>query len=337
MDERAAQVQLMTEIYQGASAVDVWLTENTENGAGDTDSSVSSDDPLEWQLLKHKMPAPALKRPEYPRMLGEEEDIPENDPIATSKYQTPQWFMTALLSHRFWSRAWIVQEIVVAKLVNIHFLSRSFDWDRMMTEIGDFDAHVYEKIVFGSKEHNAHAIRSSLELIHQNLKGQKSIRSIAELRRTFQGGQLDSVSEVLAASAGCLSGDPRDKVFAMLGLASQPQHTAAQHPGCLVHEEHAPRGLKSCESDGREVEYGCLRPTYIKSISQVYVEAASATFMSYRDGPTRKVIDPMLFAGIGWPRNVTNIPSWVTDWSSIPEAGEALLSGFSEHAGSFQT
>lgn len=103
------------------------------------------------------------------------------------------------------------------------------------------------------------------------------------------------------------------------------------------YKERVTRALKPRRSDPREVEYGCLTPNYNKSICQVYIEAASAVFMSYRDEPMGRVIDPMVFAGIGWPRKVTNLPSWVTDWSSVPETREALLSGFSEHAGSFQT
>jgi hypothetical protein len=120
-----------------------------------------------------------------------------------------------LLDRTYWSRIWIVQEFVLARTITMHCGFHSVDWPVFQTalsQIMKFQVAKHPELKYLESSRIVEKIKRSL--------GSK----IANMRIRGRGNHsLVELFEVCKASKCC---DPRDRVYALLGLANDvPKET----------------------------------------------------------------------------------------------------------------
>ena len=165
--EKSHQVGLMARIYRTAESVKVWL------GTGD-DGSVLA--------FKYMQNGPG------------NDDITintaEGSPIA------PTEAIRAILQHNYWSRAWIIQEITLARAIQIHCGTSVLSWDKFAETCKSLRSHL--------------PVERILRLVNQRM-------TVLSDERLLLGQTLESLVRTYNESE---CSDRRDRVFALLSLAS---------------------------------------------------------------------------------------------------------------------
>ena len=164
--ERGHQVHLMADIYKSAFAVYAWL--------GDSDRKI--DATFVWAAMFEKVSSERRKSPEAQRLRRD-----------------GRLGFHSLAAREFWSRLWIVQEVVLAKQLYIVVGRSMVEWDRIL----DTFSKVAVDRMEGRKEFFKH------------LRG---------LRKAQAGGSHPEISSLLDDFQNCQCQDPRDRVYGMLGL-----------------------------------------------------------------------------------------------------------------------
>lgn len=113
---------------------------------------------------------------------------------------------------------------------------------------------------------------------------------------------------------------------------------ARQHPATLLHM--MPSFWTFNATDGRDKVFALLglvedeispliEPDYTKPVEEVFLHTAWHLY-SQEDS-----LGEILFcAGIGWPRNLPSLPSWVPDWTAV---GRSVMSSFPRPGMGYQT
>ncbi|KAK4457483.1 putative het domain protein [Cladorrhinum samala] len=203
-EERNIQVQSMAKIYAKASRVIVWLEEATTGGAqGHGETTVTDSDRALEEL----------------RMAADRQ--PAKTALATS--ETDQQAILTLLQRSWFQRMWVLQEVAAARQVLIMCRSAEIDGyafcsglDVLNLASQDRDtqnrvrsaAYLMNGAIFRPKYATSRAGRFSLD-----------IRPLGEL--------LDMYHDRKAT-------DPRDKIYALLGMSSDDHVSAALSPNYNV-------------------------------------------------------------------------------------------------------
>jgi hypothetical protein len=201
--EKSHQVPLMGEIYSHAASVTVWLGEASE------DSSLAFDflEILEPVLRTFK------KRDKSERS-GVFNAHDELDRLTSSRQGSPQWIALQHLLQRPWfERAWIIQEVALAKKAQVVCGDRKVDWEVFglvmlhLTRLG-----LMERLVSleESQEIKAMILPASVVVV----------RNIALVKIDIQHGELSPIEQSLRFFSTCKATDPRDKIYSMLGITS---------------------------------------------------------------------------------------------------------------------
>nr|OQO30472.1 hypothetical protein B0A51_02814 [Rachicladosporium sp. CCFEE 5018] len=112
----------------------------------------------------------------------------------------------------------------------------------------------------------------------------KTIMSLCYLRSNRAGmskGWQCTLADAISSCDGAEAADPRDRIYGLLGLLFGPDGDLGVRPDYS--------------------EYNTARDVYTE---------ATRRFTLQRDS-----FDIMYFAGIGWPRKISELPSWVPDFS----------------------
>jgi hypothetical protein len=104
-----------------------------------------------------------------------------------------------LLSRPYWGRVWIIQEVALASDVVVYFGRYSISWDKFVNQCG--------------LQLDGTALFSTLA--DNNTRG---IASLLQFRNDRLTDRPISFLEALSRSRSSLATDPRDKLFALLGL-----------------------------------------------------------------------------------------------------------------------
>jgi hypothetical protein len=250
--ERAKEVQRMKDIYGSSWTVISWLGATSE----------SSDAGL--QLLRDMAAF---------REVGFESELEVRLGQDPSFLGSTCWRgLHQLINRDYWERLWIIQEIVMGGLsVLIKCGPSILDWETFCKGIAVLQEHLWlvkdrclrEDIARENRAWqttSAHLIYQDLSVLHQT--------PLAENPRLAFGRLLD-----LAISVECT--DPRDKVYALLGLI--PDNVAR-----------------------------LIQPDYTLSPAAVYTKAAYAFIEAYDSLDLLREANP-------WGR--AGCPSWVPDWT----------------------
>ncbi|KAI1437465.1 HET-domain-containing protein [Xylaria sp. CBS 124048] len=263
VEEKNEQVQLMREIYQRASRVVAFL-------GGD------------WRLR--------LAGPLIYQLFGLSFQY-ETDSMdwanETEEARTPRWRALAdLFSNEYFNRAWVIQEIAVGHKVELYIGGTYIPW--MI-----FAQYVVESWCFSTRRR--HMLTGSDEKERRIWRNGHTFENIAVLTtlrpdaEEWTGAlgnltQLLRLENLLYLTFNFRASDPRDKVFAIMGIAG-----------------------------GTDGEADLVKtPDYHLPVEQVFRNAARAVFA--RPSERRTVVHVLALAGTGFTPTRRHMPSWVPDF-----------------------
>ncbi|KAG7008469.1 hypothetical protein G7Y79_00005g016100 [Physcia stellaris] len=251
-NERERQVGMMDQIYRLAAHVVADLGEEDEQSK------------LAFQLASDIIGV--VRELEDDVVIKE----PEFESYGLPNWQDKAWpAWTNFLQRPWFRRVWVIQEFALAKEVKMLCGKTFFPWQALEYTISMMNHHGFGE--------NQRSIRDqSYAGILKASRSTVNIMSMTILRRQVEANQKMTLSELLAFTRICEATDPRDKVYAFLGLATI---TAGQE----------------------------LYISYTQSTSVVYQRYAS---WQINHGMAME----MLYRA-GGPSSLTGLPSWCPDWS----------------------
>ncbi|KAI6083101.1 HET-domain-containing protein [Hypoxylon rubiginosum] len=312
LDERAKQVSLMTSIYSNAANVVVWLGKDDDD-ARDAHSLLSEYGPALKTILSDLISENPMGA------IGAGMINLYDDPKIHERYHlTPRpmeaWkTVVRFLSRRWFSRIWIVQEMVFNNSHLICCGHLHFDW-------GDLDRFV--SLVFGAQWHglNFHGVQRETSRIARVFTFHREIRiSATEYMNddphfsllSPEGKLYDFAQSYLLSSAFLEATDPRDRVFAL---------------SAFVNAYGAKQGLRPI----------WLRADYTLQTTEVMLRTAQVLLWKTRS------LDMFSYVSDLSCRADSELPSWMPHFhlSGAVASVESLLDlhqGRKYHAGSLST
>lgn len=196
--ERGQQVVLMSQIYSQADSVFVWLGPSSE------------DSDIALGLLRDLA---SDRRQPYPRsaILAR-----ASDPQQSGRWRALATFM----GRRWWARAWILQESVLARQLHFACGKTLVNGDDVLN---GFDAtEDYRDKIYN--------LLSDVHGVALNVHSGNVINGMSRMRTARMLGTVYSMQRCHFRSMSAQATDPRDYVYAKLGLASdghfvQPDYT----------------------------------------------------------------------------------------------------------------
>ncbi|KAB8265020.1 heterokaryon incompatibility protein-domain-containing protein [Aspergillus pseudonomiae] len=279
--EKNSQVLQMSSIYRSADAVLSWLGVEADDSdyaievmidiTGRVAASLDGDDPLSWM-------APSQTELWQRNSDGDEMGNKFWDGIVQ------------LVRRSYWTRAWIVQEIVLARKVTMLCGMRSFQFQDLVA-IGTWIMRLrpYECPSF---VHMNIWLYLSTPLYQENygpaqvMKYAEIIRLVEEAASTETFNTAYNWKKILIATQTAQASDPRDKLYSM---ASMLRHGVTPNYSISAEETFCKFAKMCLEADGR--------------------------------------LDILLFAGHGFVNDKTEVlghhlflPSWVPNWDLLSKA-----------------
>ena len=181
--------------------------------------------------------------------------------------------LSHLLKHRWFSRVWVVQEVAVAANVRVVSGHVVLHWN----ELQEFSKYIGSNFVlFNALEmDDDDAYLGSKE--RESMRGVINGNRMVTCRRRYEMQEKVPLYHLLLDCQHFRCKDPRDRIYALLGLAS----------------------------DGAQEK---IFPDYTKPIETVLEEAIR--FMLQQEGGA---VTMLLRAGVGYPKTCGVLPSWVPD------------------------
>ena len=259
IEERNSQVRLMKDIYQSAREVVIWLGEDKE----DRVDAASLLPRIHTAAVDGKL----FQGPDSLDVRLEQAGLPGFD--------SPVWLSLAELYRRSWfTRVWVVQELAVAKPATVFCGGCRVLWACFTPAALCLESAARVHPWDGR-------FRFDLD----------RLRYMDTCHARFKDGVPTRLLDVLSTTRSHFSMDPRDKVFAVLGLASDAN---ALFPN----------------------------PDYSESTSEVYstltinmiVEGGSLEVLSHKEDP--------------WFTGIKGLSSWVVDWSVHPRSHSLQSTAF---------
>lgn len=252
--EKGAQVQLMCDIYRRAARVVVYPGR---------DWRARYTAPLAYELVAAQVQYEGSEA-EFARWMA-------------LKLDSPRWrVLIELFTNEYFNRAWVVQEIAVAQKVEIYYGGLYIPWDTFLMVL-TFCARPQQRYLLAATERADMRLASGyLSPALDNITSLYLMRPDADVVKTSQW----DLESLLFATATFRATDARDKIFAVLGLATD-----------------ASRGL--------------ITPDYTKSVEEVYESAARLALLHHAE--KRPSVHLLALAGIGRHESRRVVPSWVPD------------------------
>lgn len=253
--EKTQQLSQIRDVYNKAEQVIIWL-------------GLEKDDSAEAHQLLHGLAHAKLQ-------LGHDTNLSS---------------VVSLFDRDYWSRLWVVQEILNARdiVVQCGFLQLPWDDYTQASRLFQAERDTLVKIpalVPGSYDFtrlitSQHRLSPLQILIYH---GPASISHIQEARELYSDDSLSCLLHLLRLSRSKLASDPKDRVYGLLGLL--PDEVRSK-----------------------------LRVDYLLHVKDIYVDVAEVLLQSGN-------MD-VICESIHYPPQISNanLPSWVPDWSYDPTA-----------------
>ncbi|KAF4536436.1 Heterokaryon incompatibility protein [Lasiodiplodia theobromae] len=285
INERDDQVIHMKEIYQHCATDLLWL--------GDDSSIIEKG-------------AAAMKSMGPVTQLGEDSLETDVEPIwrktgwKREKGLEQQWFeaISALLGKpKVWNRVWIMQEVSFAPRVVLVSGNATLPWDRV-EEFLDAENYIrkygFPDAFHGPFSHGMEPLRDVLTFYlasAQILAHQRRIAAAMQQppQQSDNFPPTSSLLDVLARFRHTDATDPRDKVFALLGLTSNPLS---------------------------------ITPTYHDSKRQVYTKTATAIINA---SGNLDLLCQSPWGLFGTAGRDASLPSWVPDFANAGDTSDILF------------
>jgi hypothetical protein len=287
--ERASQVQMMGDIYAMAAEVIIWTGPDP----------LQVDDVLE--VLRKVGPALVDEDRSSPLPFGDPA-LQERIGVASLYSQKLLMFVLWLESCRWFERTWIIQECILARSARIFIGGHSIPWGQCFGLIERLArwGWIVELMrmldaAFGFSDRGAiwNAIRLTelhqwarspmpkceIALGNQHAKA-SAVQTLAEIDKR----SMEDLSYLLKTSASFVSSDPRDKVYALLGI---------------IFRRYSPRS--KLLTKGQFLSYEKPFPTIYSQTISLIME-------------TTRSLDPLAVQTYPISRTCPGYPSWVPDY-----------------------
>lgn len=228
--EKDHQIPLMRQIYTNAAEVVCYL------GRAE-DAKVAFDFlPVVYNFfLQSSAAARAGVDPTLLNAFKEANNPFTTNPTASAAFQR-------LLANRYWTRAWIIQEIISSKKVRLRYGDSFVDWDVLGTVIEVFWAY-------------ANGNELLLESIGPDVAGDvilsmNCVDNLRTIKRLLDKGTPIPIQDVVLYSCHSNATEGRDKVLAILGLSDDADHPELQPDHTLSIQEVYTRVTWHCLQRG---------------------------------------------------------------------------------------
>ncbi|KAF2834355.1 HET-domain-containing protein [Patellaria atrata CBS 101060] len=294
--EKGHQIQLMSRIYSSAALVIVWLGPHSDNSKDafrfgkkvvstflPDAPSVGADRqlPTDHHLLRG---TGELFRSDHHWAYGEGRILPD-------RYHKNWEALKTLLSRRYFSRVWIIQEVAMASNIIVYCGHDRFTWAELVLLVDLLYTNI-PPMFFG---------------IHTEILGLPAnhMRAIQKVKMTRADNITPSLYDLLIRHKDFESTDPRDKVYALYGLAGISIAPDYSMPA----EEYFTRLMVQMilEFTGKDCTLPENEPTFRNLIY-------ARNFAAGLPVSVRGRIMSLLFSA-GISKQKLNLPSWVPDWS----------------------
>ncbi|KAF2239752.1 hypothetical protein EV356DRAFT_109915 [Viridothelium virens] len=274
LDERSHQVSMMGLIYSKAKGVIAWLGESNK------ESDLALDSAEYWApFMRHitdSMPDQVING-----IIVEEAE--KEVPLAfdPSARQALGNFST----RPYWTRVWIVQELLLARQVDVRCGERVLNIDQLRDAIAGRTASDAAQAAGDGPNH----LQSQASL---ELQASPMFNMLMRTRSSPEPAHLEKLPQEAVADISNLDAtDARDKVFALLGLVSS----------------EAPR-------------YDLIRPDYTKSLEQVYQDFARYSITMDRTLEVLRIAGRTFHSA----NTLESLPTWVPNWKDHNHANTGL-------------
>ncbi|KAL8825797.1 MAG: hypothetical protein Q9170_007657 [Blastenia crenularia] len=262
--ERNRQVASMGEIYAGSHATIVYLgpPDDTSDMAFSKIASLSESFDKRPTYLKNRVLKEHLQ--EYTNILRSE--FPDED--STQSWQALQ----SLCSRSWFQRAWVVQEFCVAPATLVQCGERMVTWIELYNTRQVIVQHCgCMEMAADFKETEPKDIISSLATVTQSWDNLMELKKRARDQLIRGSGLVNAMNQLRSQHAT----EPRDKVYAALGLAG-------------------------IEGESTSVDYGLPIATIYASVAQRSMqESQSFHVLAYCHHPPK----------------IADVPTWAPDWN----------------------
>jgi hypothetical protein len=263
-DEKSTQIPLMARIFRGASTVLAWLDDGAEEERG----MVILERLSRYGMSENEGERIADRRL---RMNGSHTS---EDNVLIHKFLNLAWF----------TRLWIIQEIVMNADVVLFCGMSSMTWTRFPVALSNY-RYIQTPATRLVDQHKLDALETITKVWAQHNLTDRSQTGT----RGGQPAEQESIFDLVETFSGYGCADPRDQIFALYSMTQDIQ--SSNYVGDLR----------------------CVRMDvdYSSSIRQIYQQFASACI------PRSKPVLDAVLARQYSPR-CENLPSWVPDWRKPP-------------------
>jgi len=320
MNEKTAQVGMMRDIYGAATRVIAIL--------GDT--AMATVNPNLNRCISGLIRRSLAYHSSMAEMMMREDQSNENyeassffTKMATSIDYPLQSGLLRLLCHPYWTRVWIIQELVVARSVFVYSDGLVQDLDSWLAAVARCPKYEESLVGPGQAPGRSNSPMYAEELCRDFFwmpkglsnpplaeddiralyrRGSERISSISSMRREYHSPETIRLGDIMLLSMHSAATQSRDKVFGIIGLMNTNVITAP------TTTEPRPRFPKHIPM----ISEVLLVPNYDLSVSEAFADVSIALTLS-RD-------EELIFylGGVGWPRRQASLPSWAIDWTSPP-------------------
>ncbi|KFY02923.1 hypothetical protein O988_01811 [Pseudogymnoascus sp. VKM F-3808] len=218
--------------------------------------------------------------------------IPESTEIS------PEWHaLINLLQHPWFERVWVVQEVIFASSAIVLYGSEEVSLDDFQGVVNNICSSWMTKQMSTLTTAQISFVQASLPSAMIPLRQMHNMRIV---ERTI--GTKENLHDLLIRFSRNKSTEPKDKIFALMGLSLEAERDRLSLGGLLRLSPSLPTTINYARSD---------RDVFVETARNLLTREASAF---------RIPLCILPLAGIGYPRLVKNLPSWVPDWSNVPPA-----------------
>ncbi|KAF4475866.1 Heterokaryon incompatibility 6, OR allele [Fusarium agapanthi] len=199
LEERSEQVSIMRDIYSGATLVNAWLGPADAEKASAVEMIIST-------LAKRR-----------PHEFREQQYFPENEylqELGLPARESPAWeALNSMLNAPYFFRVWILQELTLAATYTLL-------WGDLVISKADFVTFKTATIRLGMRYEEPKT--QVVTFMNKYSHGRCPAVKWNMVSQTFTNGYREGILDLyllVSSKNGCQATDPRDKIFALLGLA----------------------------------------------------------------------------------------------------------------------
>ncbi|EEH21882.2 hypothetical protein PABG_04098 [Paracoccidioides brasiliensis Pb03] len=264
--ERSHQVSMMREIYRKAQRALIWIGEEKEH----TGSAFEIIPELAENWVSQG------SGDDIPPILARDTGEPNANQLLDPSNSALWNSIIDVFTRPYFRRTWIIQEIIVSSEATVICGSYDVDW----TSFHRAANHLVQDEFRASREPQP----STLFLI----------ALIRRIERRFERGDL-RLRTLLRHFRASKALDPRDKVFALLGLVS---HDCSSNSGNPIPSSNASSRARAIKADYTKV----IEDVYHETAAYIITEEQNLKLLTNEYPPNA--------------RELQNMPSWVPDWSA---------------------